>query len=163
MCQTSQDAERGLELARKWLEENGLSLHPEKTRIVDMSKPGGFDFLGYHFERNRRRPSRKSIMRLRDTIRGTTRRTNGNSMESIITAINRVLRGWFEYFKHSYWRTFQPLDSWIRMRLRSILRKRHGGKGRGHGNDHNRWPNAYFAECGLFSLVNALIALRQSS
>ena len=32
--------------------------------------------------------------------------------------------GWFEYFKHSHKTTFPPLDGWIRMRLRSILRKR---------------------------------------
>jgi len=163
MCQTSQDAERGLEIARKWLEENGLSLHPEKTRIVDMSEPGGFDFLGYHFERKYRWPSRKSISKLREAIRGKTRRANGYSMERIITAINRTLRGWFEYFKHSHRSTFNSIDSWIRMRLRSILRKRHRGKGCGRGMDHIRWPNAYFAKCGLFSLVNALIALRQSS
>ena len=32
-------------------EENGLTLHPIKTRLVDASRVGGFDFLGYHFER----------------------------------------------------------------------------------------------------------------
>ncbi|MGO8879230.1 MAG: hypothetical protein ACLQMS_06920, partial [Desulfomonilaceae bacterium] len=45
---------------------------------------------------------------------------------------------------------------WIRMRLRSILRKRCGGRGRGRGADHQRWRNAFFAEQGLFSLVAAM-------
>ena len=43
------------------------------------------------------------------------------------------------------------LDRWVRMRLRSILPHRQGGQGRGRGADHQRWPDAYFAELGLFS------------
>ncbi|MCF7890846.1 group II intron reverse transcriptase/maturase, partial [Candidatus Bipolaricaulota bacterium] len=48
-----------------------------------------------------------------------------------------------------------PLDKWIRMRLRSILRRRAGRKGRGRGRDHQRWPNTYFTKRGLFSLAEA--------
>ena len=65
------------------------------------------------------------------------------------------LRGWFEYFKHAYRTQMQSVDGWVRMRLRSILRKRSRRKGRGRGNDHQRWPNAYFTEHGLFSCVAA--------
>jgi len=74
-----------------------------------------------------------------------------------------TLGGWFEYFKHSHWTTFRPLDSWIRMRLRSILRKRSKRKGRGRGRDHQRWTNAYFAKQGLFSLTVAHAKASQSS
>ena len=81
----------------------------------------------------------------------------------IIADINRTLRGWFEYFKHSHPTTFRDLDGWVRMRLRSILRKRHRGRGKGRGADHQRWPNAYFAEQGLFSLTIAHALARQSS
>ena len=49
----------------------------------------------------------------------------------------------------------EKLDAWVRGRLRGILRKRYGGKGRGHGNDHFKWPNHYFEEQGLYSLVQA--------
>ena len=55
--------------------------------------------------------------------------------------------------QHSYRTTFPTIDSWIRMRLRSILRKRRGGRGR--GRDHQRWPNAYFKDLGLYSPVEA--------
>jgi RNA-directed DNA polymerase len=48
------------------------------------------------------------------------------------------------------------------MRLRSILRKRAGKQGRGRGPDNQRWPNAYFAECGLYSLEAAHVRLNQS-
>jgi hypothetical protein len=52
---------------------------------------------------------------------------------------------------------------WFRMRLRSILRRRQGRRGRALGLDHHRWPNAFFAERGLFSLVTAYAQARQSS
>jgi RNA-directed DNA polymerase len=77
--------------------------------------------------------------------------------------VNHTLRGWFEYFKHSHWTTFGSLDGWVRMRLRSILRKRSGRKGRGRGYDHFRWPNAFFAEHGLFDLRTAHRLASQSS
>jgi RNA-directed DNA polymerase len=83
-------------------------------------------------------------------------------MREIAEDINRTTRGWFEYFRHSHWTTFKPLDSWIRQRLRTTLRKRHKGKGRARGVDHQRWPNAYFAEIGLFSLAIARTKASQS-
>jgi len=49
--------------------------------------------------------------------------------------------------QHSYHTTFPALDGWVRMRLRSILRTWHHGKGRGRGQDHQRWPN----KLGLFA------------
>ena len=73
------------------------------------------------------------------------------------------LRGWFEYFKHSHWTTFGSLDRWIRMGLRSLLRKRHKRKGRGRGSDHQRRPNADFTDLGLFSLTVAPASVRQSA
>ena len=64
--------------------------------------PGeGFDFLGYHFENGTRWPRRKSLKKLKDAIRSKTGRSNGHSLAVIIEDVNRTLRGWFEYFKHS--------------------------------------------------------------
>lgn len=161
-CRSGSEAERALAILRQWVEQSGLQLHPEKTRIVDMSQPGGFDFLGYHFERDRHWPSRKSLRKFRDRIRGKTKRTNGHSMDQIIKEVNKTTRGWFEYFKHGNRTTLKILDCWIRMRLRSILRKRHGGRGRGRGCDHRRWPNAYFASYGLFTMREAHMAACRS-
>lgn len=163
LCRSAEEAERAMWEVESWSATAGLQLHPEKTRIVDATQPGGFDFLGYHFERGRRWPSRKSLQKHKDTIRELTPRTNGESLRVILEKVNRVRRGWFEYFKHSYKTTFESLDKWTRMRLRSILRKRHGRRGRGRGRDHQRWPNAFFAELGLFSYVPALALIRQSS
>jgi RNA-directed DNA polymerase len=155
LCASREEAERALGRVRQWLEQAGLTLHPTKTRIVNATEPGGFDFLGYHFERGYRWPRTKSLEKFKDTIRNKTPRLRPGGIRHIIADLNTTLRGWFGYFKHSHWTTFEPLDGWIRQRLRSILRKRHKGKGRARGRDHQRWPNAYFAELGLISLALA--------
>jgi RNA-directed DNA polymerase len=162
LCQSEGEAEEALEKVRQWAEKAGLKLHPSKTRIVDATQKGGFDFLGYHFERNMRWPRNKSLRKFKDTIRAETKRTNGRSLQTLIENVNRRTIGWFGYFKNSYITTHVSLDGWIRMRLRSILRRRSGGRGRGRGNDHQRWPNAFFSEHGLFSLAMAHAQARQS-
>jgi RNA-directed DNA polymerase len=163
LCRTPEDAQRALEIVRSWVAENGLTLHPTKTKIVD-SRTEGFSFLGYTFQGRNRVPREKSLKKLKDVIQQKTRRTSGNSMAFIVNSLNQTLRGWFAYFKHirPAW-IFRDLDGWIRMRLRSILRKRIGGRGRGRGVDHNKWPNRYFANLGLFSLVSARAKVVQSS
>ena len=155
LCKSESQAQAALEKVREWVAKEGLTLHPEKTRIVEASQPGGFDFLGYHFERGMKWPRKKSMDRFKDTVRMKTRRTQGRSMERICADLNRTLRGWFEYFKHSKATAFETVDGYIRGRLRSILRQRAHRQGRGIGKDHQRWPNAYFTAVGLISLKQA--------
>jgi RNA-directed DNA polymerase len=154
MCRTEEEAQAAMKQVQEWTVENELELHPTKTRTLH-AQTDAFEFLGYSFTKGKRFPRQKSLKKLKDAVRANTRRANGHSLELIIVNLNSKLRGWFEYFKHSYRTTFPRLDSWIRMRLRSILRKRIKRKGRGRGNDHQRWPNAFFQEQGLFSLVAA--------
>jgi len=155
LCRSEAEAKRALAEVQSWTAQAGLTLHPQKTRIVDATQPGGFDFLGYHFEAGQRWPRRKSLGKLKESIRQKTKRTNGYSLSVIILNVNRTLKGWFQYFQHSRRMTFVVLDGWVRMRLRSVLRHRLGGRGRGRGIDHHRWPNAFFAEHGLYSLAAA--------
>jgi RNA-directed DNA polymerase len=155
LCRSQAAAEAALVLVRQWTDAAGLILHPDKTRLLDASQRGGFDFLGYHFERGRHWPSPKACRQLRDRIRPLTKRTNGTSLETIVSRLNPILSGWFEYFKHGNWYDLPKLDGWVRMRLRSILRKRRKRKGRGRGRDHQRWPAAFFADLGLISLLTA--------
>jgi RNA-directed DNA polymerase len=162
LCRSPEEAARALAVVQTWTAQAGLTLHPTKTKIVDAQK-SGFEFLGYRFEKGRRFPRTKSIQKLKDAIRAKTKRTSGESLKVIIHRLTPTLRGWFEYFKHSYRTTYPSLDGWIRMRLRSILRKRKGLKGRGRGRDHHRWPNAFFAEQGLYSLKTAHALACQSS
>jgi RNA-directed DNA polymerase len=163
LCRTADDAQRALAIVRDWVTENELTLHPTKTKIVD-SRTESFSFLGYTFLGSDCVPREKSIQKLKDTIRQKTKRGSGQSMFFIINSVNPALRGWFAYFKHSRPpQLFSSLDGWIRMRLRSILRRRHRKRGCGRGSDHQRWPNRYFAELGLYSLVTARAKVGQSS
>lgn len=162
LCRSPEEANRALEVVRQWTAQAGLTLHPDKTKIVD-ARESSFDFLGYRFKRGRRYPRPKSLKKYRATLAAKTKRTSGNSLRTIIASLNPTIRGWFEYFKHSHPNVFPSLDGWTRMRLRSILRKRLGKTGRGRGSDHQLWPNAFFAEHGLFSLQTAHALARQSS
>jgi RNA-directed DNA polymerase len=162
LCRSEAEAKEARERVKEWTEQAGLTLHPTKTRIVDATQAGGFDFLGYTFAQGQKRPRQKSLKKFKDTIRAKTRRNHGESLRRVIEDLNRTLRGWFGYFQHSHKDTFPTLDSWIRMRLRSILRRRRKQRGRGRGRDHQRWPNAYFAKHGLFSLAAAHVLVCQS-
>jgi RNA-directed DNA polymerase len=164
LCRSHAEAEAALRLAQQLTTDKDLSLHPEKTRLVDATVKGlGFDFLGYHFERGTRWPRKKSLKKLKDTLRAKTKRCNGNSLAVIIADVNSTLRGWFGYFKHCNRWTFPAIDGWVRRRLRSILRKRSKRRGISRGRDHNRWPNRFFRDHELFSLKDAHRALLQSS
>ena len=161
LCKTAEESRRALETVREWMNQVGLKLHPEKTRVVNMKEVNNhFDFLGYRFKRLKSgrllklvRP--KSIKKLRESIREKTKRNNGHSMKTILEQINPILRGWFGYFKQACRGQHRELDGWIRMRLRSIYRRRHRKRGRGRGIDHQQWPNSHFAKLGLFSLEAA--------
>ena len=162
LCRSPEEANQALAMVQEWTAAAGLTLHPTKTRIVDANEDA-FEFLGYQFVKGKRFPRAKSLKKLKDTIRAKTKRNSGKCLTAIIGSLNPTLRGWFGYFKHSYKTTFKTLDAWIRMRLRSILRKRSGRRGRGRGSDHQRWRNAFFAEHGLYSLKAAHALACQSS
>jgi RNA-directed DNA polymerase len=164
LCRTEEEAEAALVEVRAWVEGNGLTLHPDKTRVGNCLEAGqGFDFLGYRFEAGRRWVRKKSLTALKDKLRSKTGRTRGVSLKSIIEELNPILRGWFGYFKHAHRTVFRVLDGFIRRRLRALLRKREKrpGFGRCHA-DQKRWPNAYFAEHGLFTLSGAHALASQS-
>jgi len=163
LCRSREEAEAALQMLSKLLTELQLKLHSKKTKIVNATERGGFDFLGYHLERGYRWPSKKSVTKFREAIRKKTKRNNGQSMQTILADINPIIRGWFNYFKHSHRTTFPTIDGWVRMRLRSILRKRHGCRGRGRGLDHLRWTNKYFQELGLFTMKESHHILCHSS
>ena len=170
LCKSEQEATEALELLRSKLDELKLSLHPEKTRIVDLNVPRArFTFLGYDFvvttrdKHMRRYPSKKSRTKLRERIRRLTKRTNGNSLTTIAKKVNQVTKGWFEYFKHSSKAGLENEDQWIRSRLRAILAKRQHHKGRGHGISHFRWPVRYFDSLGLFNMERERAMLLQSA
>lgn len=164
LCASSEEAQAALALVRIWVEENELTLHPDKTHVGDCRQPGqGFEFLGYRFEAGQRRVRKKSLQRFKERMRKKTRRKQGKSLACVVADLNPMLKGWFAYFKHAHERTFSKLDGQIRRRLRAILRKQEKRPGFGRClHDHQRWPNAYFAELGLFAMHTGWMSARQS-
>jgi RNA-directed DNA polymerase len=164
LCRTQVDAEAALALVQTWTVQHGLRLHPEKTRMVESSQGGnGCDLLGYRCAGGRRHVRPKSLQGLRDKIRQHTGRTRSGSLAQIIAELNPLLQGWFGYFKPARCTTFRDLDGFVRRRLRALLRKRDKRPGFGRTpKDHQRWPNAFFAAQGLFTLYEAYGRARQS-
>jgi RNA-directed DNA polymerase len=164
LCRTQDEALAALRQVEAWVVANGLTLHPEKTRVGDSREPGqGFEFLGYRFEAGRRLVRKKSLKALKDKVRTKTRRSRGDSLERIIGDLNPLLRGWFGYFMHATPALYGVLDGFVRRRLRAILRKQEKRPGIGRcAADHQRWPNAFFAAQGLFTLRTAYEQARHS-
>lgn len=156
LCRSQEEAEEALREIKRWVENAELMLHPEKTKVV--TAESGFEFLGYHFMRGKKFPRTKSMKKFKTTLKAITKRNNGQSLSSIIEMLNVRLRGWYQYYKHCHRNTAIDMDKWVRGRLRGILRRRRGGRGRGRGADHQRWPNAFFKELKLYSLVEARAA-----
>ena len=144
----------------EWVKSAGLTLHPTKTKVVD-SRVESFAFLGYSFRGKEIHPRRESLQKMKARIHALTRRQRSGSMEMIVTELNRVLIGWFGYFRHCRWMVFKDLDAKIRSRLRRLLLKRHRKNPRRLPRNQ-RWPNAYFSDMGLWSLREAHFRFAQS-
>ena len=159
-----EQAESALARMRAWVRANGLTLHPDQTHVGDCRVEGqGFEFLGYRFEAGQRWVRKKSLMSLRDKIRIKTKRNEGNSIGYVIAALNPTLKGWYGYFKHAHRFTFSSIDGFVRRRLRAILRRQKHRPGQGRClRDHKQWPNAFFADLGLFTMHKAHRLARQS-
>lgn len=162
LCPSAASATAALSLVATFCQERDLTLHPQKTRVVDATAKGGFDFLGYHFERGMRWPTAKAMKKIRQKLKAATPRNSGKSLPAIVAQLNPMLRGWFGYFKHTIGNIHGDLDGYLRGRLRSILRRRVHRRGRARGYDHQRWPNAFFHALKLFSLEQSYQAYCQS-
>jgi len=158
LCQSLEEAQNALALAQQWVDDKGLILHPDKTHVGNcLVKGQGFEFLGYRFEAGKRWVRKKSLKALKDKIRSKTKRSRGESMETIIKDLNPMLKGWFNYFKHAHKWTFPGIDCFIRRRLRSLRNKQRKGRS-GFGRSkhlHQLMPNTYFTKYGLFTMKEA--------
>jgi len=160
LCRSQEDAEAALAEVRTWVQANGLTLHPEKTNIVD-SREKSFSFLGYSFRKELRFPRDKSHKKFMDRIRDLTPRKSGESLETIIQQINQTAQGWFAYFRHCHWSIFKKYDETIRRRLRRILQKRRR-RNPERTPSNKQWPNHFFAEQGYRDLNGTHVRFVQS-
>jgi RNA-directed DNA polymerase len=141
----------------------GLTLNAAKTRIVDAAE--GFDFLGMHFRlkplrSNPRRlfcyrwPSTRAMQSIRHKIRDAIGYDDLYSLEEKIRAINPLLRGWGQYFRHSNaHRHFKKIDSYVYTKLVGFLRRKHKRRGKGY----RAFPPSFFKKAGLYQLHGTIV------
>jgi len=169
LCRTMEEAERALAEVQRWTTAVALTLHPTKTRLVDLTQADSFvDFLGFRLRltppldsNGRRRVIRdlrpKSHAHIKDNIRRLTPRQSGKGLGEVINDLNTSLRGISAYFRSVIKRRQRELDEMIRRRLRSMLLRFRGITRFGTGEANRTWTNAYFKRHGLFSLEAAHI------
>jgi RNA-directed DNA polymerase len=115
----------------------GLRLSEDKTRVCHIDE--GFDFLGWRIQRRLRRgqagrkavytyPSKKALASVMAKVRSLTARAKHRTLADLLISVNRVLRGWCNYFRHGVSsKTFSYLDHFTWWRIFGWLRKRHDG------------------------------------
>lgn len=130
---------RLIDWVERTLEERfKLKINRNKTRVVRLKEPrASLDFLGFTlrydrdlYGRERRYlnvfPSKKALVRLRDKLRLlTSGQRCFEPIPTVITEVNRLLRGWKEYFAYGYPRVaFRAINRFVQDRLIRHLRRR---------------------------------------
>jgi len=166
-CRSQTEARRALASAREVLEgELGLRLHPEKTRIVHITR--GFEFLGYKIGRGKGLrhkaggpslyavPTDRSVKRFKDKVRTATCRRNPKNLEGVLDELNPIIRGWGNYYRRAkVRRLYHRLNRWIAMRVWSHQTKRWRNAGWRH------LPVArLYGELGLVNLLQLIPSMQ---
>jgi RNA-directed DNA polymerase len=173
LCSSREQAEQAQQRAAALLGELGLSLHPDKTRVVDLREGRqGFDFLGCHlharmsgrlWEQRRiiryylhRWPSVRSMKRARQRVKALTARSQvGMELKVVIERLNLFLRGWGNYFRTGNAAgTFVDMDRYVAWRLKRLLIKKRGRNL--HAGQADRWHRTWFHDQGLHQLMGTI-------
>lgn len=163
LCSTRARAEEARQLVSAILGRLGLSLHPDKTRIVHLAGGGqGLDFLGFHHHKKESKkypgryflqkwPSTRAMASIRAKVRDRTdRRWVGHDMAEVVKEVNFVLRGWGAYFRHgNSARKFVIIDSYVHERLAMLASAKHGLRGR---NWVSRFTYGWLSDLGIYRL-----------
>jgi RNA-directed DNA polymerase len=169
LCRSAAQARAALDAIGEIAASLGLELHPEKTKVVDLSQGReGLDFLGCHFharmsgrlwEQKRvvryylhRWPSQQAMKRLRGKIRDRTGRNRaGADIREVIADLNPVLRGWGNYFRTgNATAKFRQADRYVVWRLRTLMVKKRGRNL--HAGQAGQWTEEWFNGHGLHRL-----------
>jgi group II intron reverse transcriptase/maturase len=163
LCPTKERAETARSIAEATLAPLGLRLHPEKTRIVHLTRGAeGFDFLGFHHHMVeswkwpgryylQQWPSARAMASLRTKVREMTdRRYVGLSLDVVVQRLNPVLRGWAGYFhRGNSARKFSAIDSYVTERMAILASNKHGLSGR---NWATRFTHEWSKSLGVYTL-----------
>jgi RNA-directed DNA polymerase len=175
LCKTEGQAREGLRRVGLVLDRLGLSLHPDKTRVVFVGDGGdGFDFLEFHchkvesWRRPGRRflwmwPGRRAMERVRGRIKTITapRRRLLEPLDHLTAELNLVLRGWGAYFRvGNSGRQFDQLDSYVSQRLALFLSKKARRSGR-YWRD--RYTSVFFRRVGVYRLSGTVASRMATS
>ena len=168
LCRRRSQAQAALRHIGRIMTRLGLTLHPEKTRIVNLSwGKEGFEFLGWYVRKRRsilrnphlcfvqRWPSKRAMSRIRRQMHELTdRRHAGRDVTDVITSLNPVLRGWGNYFRtgNSYDK-FNQIDDYVHRRLTRWQWRRGGQRTRYRPS---RWPHSRFYGMGLYALQHSV-------
>jgi group II intron reverse transcriptase/maturase len=172
LCATRKAAEEALERLKEIFGGLRLTLHPEKTRLVELGLgKDGFDFLGCYLRSVRshfkgrtylfRWPSKKAMQRIRDRVRELTdraRRAGIKDIREVIRDLNPVLRGWGNYFRTGNASLkFRQVDRYVERRLVCLIKKRGGDRKNKKPYRPKEWPHKRFVEeFGLFRLLGTI-------
>jgi RNA-directed DNA polymerase len=139
-CESQEDAILVMEkILPEWLTGRGLSLSPEKTRVVHLTD--GFDFLGFHVKHHEAplttktgyklfiTPSKKSVTKLREMLREHWLNLRGQNVVAVLKRLNPIIRGWANYFRTVVAsRVFSGLDHWMHRRETRYVNRSHPQK-----------------------------------
>ncbi len=163
VCSTKQRAETARSVADVVLASLGLRLHPDKTRVVHLTRGAeGFDFLGFHHRMVeswkrpgrcylQRWPSKRAMASIRLKVREITdRRYVGLSLDVAVKRLNPALRGWAGYFRYgNSGRKFTAIDGYVAERMAILASNKHGCNGR---NWATRFTYEWFKGLGVYTL-----------
>ncbi len=137
-CESRKDAIEAKETIAQWLQQRGLTLSEEKTKIVHLQE--GFNFLGFHVKQYKLaatkagkklliRPSKESVEKLREKLRKEWKLFYGQEVDRVIEKLNPVIRGWANYFRVSVASmVFKKIDSWMYERQFRYVKRTHPTK-----------------------------------
>ena len=111
-----------------WIERKlGLKVNADKTHIT---RPMNLKYLGFGFWKDSKtkewkcRPHKDSVQKFKRTLKKVTERRKSMAFAERVKQLNRVIRGWINYFAIGRMKTaMTDIDAHLRTRLRVIIWK----------------------------------------
>jgi RNA-directed DNA polymerase len=119
-------------IVKDFLQERGLALSPEKTRITHIDE--GFDFLGQNVRKYHGKllikPSKANMATFLEKVRSVIKGNKAMDQDKLIRMLNPMIRGWANYHQHVVSKkTFARVDNEIGQTLWQWAVRRHLQKG----------------------------------